>query len=270
MGLAVGSITNLVYYASVSKGTMIVAEHRADSMDLTLVAAQCLEKVPAFHSRFTYTNKRKIFSCIIEEPFTYCAIVDEALTKYKAFALLEDVRDEFNMMMHDQGMQQDGQGLEPYCLTDRFSTVFRRLIAPFVGVPQKEVDRIEEEEFLAQQNGEYEDDTYIHSGQPEVSISDHNVNHNNHNHNHKRAEHERALEKNTERRFRFSPLRGKGGKADKKKVKDQVRKLCTVEGSISKTIQLVILKERVVPSIRQKEDSGLLNVFSGVILVMRD
>jgi hypothetical protein len=222
MGLAVGSITNLVYYASVSRGTMIVAEHRADSMDLTLVAAQCLEKVPAFHSRFTYTNKRKIFSCIIEEPFTYCAIVDEALTKYKAFALLEDVRDEFNMMMHDQGMRQDGQGLEPYCLTDRFSTVFRRLIAPFVGVPQKEVDRIEEEEFLAHQNGEYEDDTYIHSGQPEVSISDHNVNHNNHNHNHKRAEHERALEKNTERRFRFSPLRGKGGKADKKKVKDQV------------------------------------------------
>jgi hypothetical protein len=244
MGLAVGSITNLVYYASVSKGTMIVAEHRADSMDLALVAAQCLEKVPAFHSRFTYTIKRKIFSCVIEEPFTYCAMVDEALTKFKAFALLEDVRDEFKMMMHDQGMRQDGQGLEPYCLTDIFSTVFRRLIAPLVGVPQKEVDRIEEEELLAQQNGECEDDTYIHSGQPEVSISDHNV-----NHNHKRVEHERASEKKSERRFRFSPLRGKGGKADKKKVKDQVSKLCMVEGSISKTTQLVILKERVVASI---------------------
>jgi hypothetical protein len=79
-----------------------------------------------------------------------------------------------------------------------------------------------------------------------------------------------APAKNSERPFRFSPLKGKGGKADKKKVKDQVRKLCTVEGSISKTIQLVILKERVVASIRQKEDSGLLTVFSGVILVMRD
>jgi hypothetical protein len=30
------------------------------------------------------------------------------------------------------------------------------------------------------------------------------------------------------------------------------------------------LKERVVASIPQKEDSGLLTVFSGVILVMRD
>lgn len=225
MGLsaAPGPLTNLVYYAAVSKGTMIVAEHRSDSIDLARVATKCLEKVPAFHRRFTFTTNKKMFCCLIEGPITYCAIVDEALTKYKAFRFLEHVRDEFKLMVHVQGMKQDGEGLEPYCLADEFSTVFRHLVAPLVGVPQKEVDRMEEEELLAQHNGEYDyDDTYIETVPPEVSTSDLIA-----NHNHKQVNQceQSAPAKNSERPFRFSPLKGKGGKADKKKVKDQVTKV---------------------------------------------
>lgn len=226
MGLAAAPVTNLVYYASVSKGTMIVAEYKDQNIDLATVALQCLEKVPAFHRRFTYTTKRKIFSCLMEMPFTYCAIVDEALTPNKAFVFLEQVRDEFKPMMHAQGMKQDGQGLEPCCFVDEFSTNFSRLVLPLVGVPQKEVDRIKEEEFLAQQNGEYDDDddddTYVESGPPEAFTSDHSGNL---YYNHKQPEREQAPEKLSERRFRFPPLKGKRGKMDKGNVNDQVSEI---------------------------------------------
>jgi hypothetical protein len=101
-------------------------------------------------------------------------------------------------------------------------------------VPQKEVDRIKEEEFLAQQNGEYDDDdddTYVEPGLPEAFTSDHSGNL---YYNHKQPEREQAPEKLSERRFRFSPLKGKRGKTDKGNANDQVSELFTVSGSTSR------------------------------------
>jgi hypothetical protein len=103
-------------------------------------------------------------------------------------------------------------------------------------VPQKEVDRIKEEEFLAQQNGEYDDDdddddTNVESGPPEAFTSDHSGNL---YYNHKQPEREQAPEKLSERRFRFSPLKGKRGKTNKGNVNDQVSEVFTVAGSTSR------------------------------------
>ena len=132
------SMTNLVYYASVSRGCTVVAEHKKAKEDLADVAVECLEKVPAFHNQFTYTMKQRMFLFLMEGGFTYCAIVDEALGKVKGFGFLEQVKEEFKLLLRSRGL--DGSRLERNALTIDFAGVFRHLAKPFVGVPQKEVD----------------------------------------------------------------------------------------------------------------------------------
>ncbi len=145
MAMATTSL-NLVYYASVAKGTMIVAEHINAVYDIAPVALDFLEKLPPLHSRFTYTSSRRIFTSLMDGSFTYCAIVDEALGKANAFTFLERVRDEFKQLLRSWGCGLDGQGLEAHSLVSAFAPAYRHLVKPLVGVPQKEMDRMEEEE----------------------------------------------------------------------------------------------------------------------------
>ncbi|KAH8950503.1 hypothetical protein BDL97_10G089300 [Sphagnum fallax] len=148
-----GSVSNLVYYASVSKGTTILAEHSGPGDDLAMVAIECLGKVPSLHSRFTYTTNGRMFNCLMDGAFTYCAIVDQALGKQKAFGFLEKVRDEFKLLLMSQGWALDGVALEAYCLNDDFMVVYRHLVKPLVGIPQKELDHMWEQT-LARQSAE--------------------------------------------------------------------------------------------------------------------
>jgi hypothetical protein len=85
--------------------------------------------------------------------FTYCAIVDQALGKQKAFGFLEKVRDEFKLLLMSQGWALDGVALEAYCLNDDFMVVYRHLVKPLVGIPQKESDHMWEQ-MLARQSAE--------------------------------------------------------------------------------------------------------------------
>jgi hypothetical protein len=78
--------------------------------------------------------------------FTYCAIVDQALGKQKAFSFLEKVRDEFKLLLMSQGCALDGVALEAYCLNDDFMVVYRHLVKPLVGIPQKELDYMWEQQ----------------------------------------------------------------------------------------------------------------------------
>ncbi|CAK9252510.1 unnamed protein product [Sphagnum jensenii] len=225
-----GSLTNIVYYASVAKGSMIVAHNNSGATDLTSIAVECLEKVPCFHSRFTYSTNRRIFACLIESAFTYCAIVDESLGNCRAFTFLEQVRNEFKLLLQEQGLKLDGEGLEEsHCLDHHFGPVLHRLIKPFVGVvPWKEEnDHEQRENSLRHRNGDYyiDHDTYREPSMlPGGSTSDH------HNHVHEgvaQREEENALpHRNSERQYHLSPksspLTEKGGKTSKNKVNDQV------------------------------------------------
>lgn len=132
------SMMNLVYYASVVRGNVVLAEHRNSKEDLADVAVECLEKVPPFHNRFTYTIKQRMFIFLMEDSFTYTAIVDEALGKLKGFGFLERVRDEFQLMLRSRGL--DGSRLERNAMVADFAGVFKHLVKPLIGVPHKEVD----------------------------------------------------------------------------------------------------------------------------------
>lgn len=136
------TVLNLVYFSCVSKASMILAEHSEGDAELEELAAQCLERVPPLHSRFTHTTSRKMYSFLMDGPFVYCAIVDEALGKPQAFVFLEHVRDEFKKLLKKRG----SEGLSSCCFADEFSPVYQRLVAPLVGVPQIEKDRLLEEE----------------------------------------------------------------------------------------------------------------------------
>lgn len=94
-----GSIVNLVYYAAVARGNIVLAEHINPKENLADVGEECLEKVPPYHNQFTYTIKQRMFMFLIDGPFTYCAVVDEALGKGKSIWFLERVRDEFKLLI---------------------------------------------------------------------------------------------------------------------------------------------------------------------------
>lgn len=172
-------MTNLVYYTSVSRGSIILADHKKPREELTEVAVECLEKVPLYHAQFTYTIKQRMFIFLIDGAFTYFAIVDEAVGKLKAVQFLEHVRNEFKLLLRSRGL--DGYRLERNSLVHDFSGtlkaishffltgcfswlqdysridfwwpflvlillhgfcagVLKQLVKPMVGIPQKEVD----------------------------------------------------------------------------------------------------------------------------------
>lgn len=133
-----GSIVNLVYYAAVARGNIVLAEHINPKENLADVGEECLEKVPPYHNQFTYTIKQRMFMFLIDGPFTYCAVVDEALGKGKSIWFLERVRDEFKLLIRSRCL--DGMGLEKMSLAYDFAGVFNQLVKPLVGIPQKEVD----------------------------------------------------------------------------------------------------------------------------------
>lgn len=153
---------NLVYYASVARNNVVLAEHKNSKEDLADVALECLDKVPPYHSRFTYTLKQRVFMFLMDGAFTYSAIVDEALGKLKSFGFLERVRDEFQLLLRSRGL--DGSRLERNALVSDFAGVFKHLVKPLVGVPQKEVDLDDD------QNSDYKDNTTL---SPSASQSEH-------------------------------------------------------------------------------------------------
>lgn len=129
---------NLVYYAAVARGITILADHKKPKEDLTDVAVDALENVPPFHIQFSYTVKQRTYLFLMDGTFTYYAVIDEALGKVKGVQFLEQVRDEFKLLLRSRGL--DGSRLERNALVSDFAGVFKHLVKPLVGVPQKEVD----------------------------------------------------------------------------------------------------------------------------------
>ncbi|KAG0554285.1 hypothetical protein KC19_12G079400 [Ceratodon purpureus] len=156
-------MTNLVYYASVARrDNVVLAEHKNLKEDLAEVGFESLEKVPPFHSRFSYTIRQRMFMFLMDEGFTYSAIVDEALGKLKSFGFLERVRDEFQLLIRSRGL--DGSRFESYALVSDFAGVYKHLVKPLVGVPQKEVDLDDD------QNSDSKDNTAL---SPSASHAEH-------------------------------------------------------------------------------------------------
>lgn len=135
--------SSLVYYSAVAKGTVVLSEYASEGgYELPGIIASCLENVPSLHARFSYTTHQRRFICLLDGVATYCAIMDEALSKADAFSFLQKVRDAFHAFGKGRGMSLT---LGAHFLDDEMTSVMRNLAASFVGIPQREKDRIQAE-----------------------------------------------------------------------------------------------------------------------------
>lgn len=136
---AMAMMSNLVYYASVVRDRSVpLAEYfNSKHEDLSALSVESLSKLPEFHNRFAYTMNKRMYMFLMEESFTYTAIVDEALGKGKGFGFLERVRDEFQLMLRARGL--DAARLERNAMSADFEGVYKYLVKPLIGVPQKDL-----------------------------------------------------------------------------------------------------------------------------------
>ncbi|KAH7426738.1 hypothetical protein KP509_10G015200 [Ceratopteris richardii] len=141
-------LPSLIYYSAVAKGTSILSEYTAEgNSELPAVAAICLENAPILHAKFTHTTNQRRFVCFYDGAARYCAILDEALSKDDAYLFLEKVRDDFKAIGKGRGVSLT---LGDHFLDEAMVTVMRNLAAAFVGVPQREKDKVQAEHQLAQ------------------------------------------------------------------------------------------------------------------------
>ncbi|KAI5055314.1 hypothetical protein GOP47_0030459 [Adiantum capillus-veneris] len=206
-GIDAPPLPSLVYYAAVAKGAAAVSEYTAEgNADLPAIAAACLENVPPLHVSFSYTTNQRRFICLLDGAITYCAIMDEALTKADAYSFLQKVRDAFKAFGKGRGRSLT---LGAHFLDDEMILVMRNLAASFVGVPQREKNRIEAE-LSAQHSAEVDLEISSPSAvAPLYDMSDHEFD-------------SKTAEKRLGSRSPRVPLIGKGRKG-KKKTKEQAK-----------------------------------------------
>lgn len=159
-------LQNLVYYAAVAKttgkNTIILADYEDfGAQDFVQMAAKCLQYIPPLHNRFSHTTSNRRFICLIEDFFVYCAIMDEALCKAKAYMFLEHVRDATNVLL----LQRDVflNGLPAHSLHGDMNLFFMNLAASLRGIPQREKVRLREQELLLQSRKDAENEVEINS-----------------------------------------------------------------------------------------------------------
>uniref|UniRef100_A0A0C9QXX9 TSA: Wollemia nobilis Ref_Wollemi_Transcript_701_1872 transcribed RNA sequence n=1 Tax=Wollemia nobilis TaxID=56998 RepID=A0A0C9QXX9_9CONI len=208
-------LQNLVYYCSVSKGPVILAQYnpRGDA-EVQEIAAECLERVPPFHSRFTHATNNRRYSFLIDSGVVFCAIVDEALPKGDGFAFLEHVRDEFNRLLKAKGLgnRKDETLLQDRGLNEDLGPVFRRLAAPLMGISRAEKIRKEEQEEEARALHEEEEVAFFDPSAAASALLSEKP---------PQSESNSRPKKDKKSLFPMSPRLGKGNKHEKKKVRDQ-------------------------------------------------
>ncbi|XP_059667249.1 phytolongin Phyl2.2-like [Cornus florida] len=120
---------DLVYYASVSKGTTILAEFNSVDADLGRIAAKCLEKTPPFHIIFSHTIRQRTYKFLIDDPFIYFAVFDENLDNSEGLVFLKCVQDAFIDIIESNPIN-DLDSLHFHCFQGEFNPVFHQLLTP--------------------------------------------------------------------------------------------------------------------------------------------
>eukprot|EP00252_Welwitschia_mirabilis_P010234 TRINITY_DN23412_c0_g1_i1.p1 TRINITY_DN23412_c0_g1~~TRINITY_DN23412_c0_g1_i1.p1 ORF type:complete len:303 (+),score=33.56 TRINITY_DN23412_c0_g1_i1:199-1107(+) len=202
------SLRNLVHYSCVSRGPVILARYddSADS-ELRKMAAECVDKAPPHHSRFSHTACKRRYSFLIEADFVFFAIVDEALAKSRVYGFLEQARDEFRTVLKGKGLTTNVKDdiLKGSGLNEDFTCVFRRLVAPLVGIPQNLI--VEEDsapKSVETTSGSVEEEE---ASSPTASAL---------------LQEKRECDFSMKKDKKFCPLLPKAGKHEKKKVRDQI------------------------------------------------
>ncbi|XP_019169813.1 PREDICTED: vesicle-associated membrane protein 721-like [Ipomoea nil] len=82
-------------YAFVARGSVILAEHTDFSGNFNSIAYQCLQKLPASNSKFTYNCDGHTFNYLVDNGFTYCVVAEESAGRQIPIGYLERIKDDF-------------------------------------------------------------------------------------------------------------------------------------------------------------------------------
>ncbi|KAI7735665.1 hypothetical protein M8C21_005212 [Ambrosia artemisiifolia] len=82
-------------YSFVARGTVILSEYTEFTGNFTIIAAQCLHKLPATNNKFTYSCDGHTFNYLVHDGFTYCVVAVESVGRQIPMAFLERIKDDF-------------------------------------------------------------------------------------------------------------------------------------------------------------------------------
>eukprot|EP00249_Psilotum_nudum_P004703 c18203_g2_i1 orf=2-571(-) len=82
-------------YSFVARGSTVLAEYTSFSGNFSTIAVQCLQKLPANNSKFTYACDGHTFNFLVEEGFAYLVVADEKVGRQLPFSLLERIKEDF-------------------------------------------------------------------------------------------------------------------------------------------------------------------------------
>ncbi|TKY66089.1 vesicle-mediated transport [Spatholobus suberectus] len=82
-------------YSFVARGTVVLAEHTDFSGNFVEVALQCLLRLPASNTKFTYNTDGHTFNYLTHDGFTYCVVAVESVGRQLAMAFLERIKEDF-------------------------------------------------------------------------------------------------------------------------------------------------------------------------------
>ncbi|KAJ8554286.1 hypothetical protein K7X08_024964 [Anisodus acutangulus] len=127
---------NLVYYACVAKGTIILAEFNSKDADLGSLALKCLEKTPPLHTFFSHTIRNRTYMFLIENPFVFFAIFDEKIEKSDGIAFLKSVKGAFHEVIDRSSGKKRLDKIHSHCFQGELNPVFHQLLDSSIDVDE--------------------------------------------------------------------------------------------------------------------------------------
>eukprot|EP00128_Syssomonas_multiformis_P004309 Colp12_sorted_trinity150504_noHs@27315 len=107
-----------IIYASVARGSTILAEFTKRAGNFTTVVQAILQKIPPQDSKMSYTYDRYLFHYIAEDGLIYICMADEEFGRRIPFSFLEDIKARFRTTYGDSAKTAFAYGFN-----DEFSRV---------------------------------------------------------------------------------------------------------------------------------------------------
>lgn len=82
-------------YSFVARGNIVLAEHTSFSGNFSIIAVQCLQKLPSNSNKFTYTCDNHTFNYLVDDGFVFLVVADETAGRQVPFLFLERVKEDF-------------------------------------------------------------------------------------------------------------------------------------------------------------------------------
>ncbi|BBN07969.1 hypothetical protein MPTK1_4g07690 [Marchantia polymorpha subsp. ruderalis] len=109
------------YYSFVARGTTILAEYCASSVDFRKAALACLAEVPPDQSVYSVTRGPHTFNCITGGGYNYLVVADEDIGSQIPLVYLERVKGEFQRSYGGSRASK----LAAHSLDDQFGVVLK-------------------------------------------------------------------------------------------------------------------------------------------------